>query len=69
MLATAVSRSSVLRQESLIRGSAMVRAMFVTVIGPRLSALTAGASLTAEPGGARETTAQASPRRGARVTS
>lgn len=60
--------------DALMSYNSMVRAMFGTVIGPRLSALTAGASLTAEPGGLYQVgsatitvTLPSQPRNGARI--
>jgi hypothetical protein len=60
--------------DALISYNSMVRAMFGTIIGPRLSSLTASASLTAEPGGLYQVgssavtiTLPAQPRNGARV--
>jgi len=60
--------------DALISYNSMVRAMFGTIIGPRLSALTAAESLTGEPGGLYQVgsapitlTLPAQPRNGARI--
>jgi hypothetical protein len=60
--------------DALISYNSMVRSMFGTVLGPRLSSLTAALSITAEPGGLYQVgsaavtiTLPAQPRSGARV--
>lgn len=73
-LATGDDPSADEMNDALMSYNSLVRSMFGTIIGPRLSALTAGASLTGEPGGLYQVgsaaitlTLPAQPRNGARI--